>query len=177
MNILFNISKYCAHDNWCKFILILRHFWIFQQFEESNFWSVPQNMALLDQYLDRYLIDLLKNRTQHHKLSNINSGADLQCKENIKLIFDLFQTIVFSSPQVRFPDWHESVSGNLTGPPRWGFPNLFISFYLFSISSAASSPGSASPCPNRRNFVHSPMQVRTIQYDMMKYKTISLSFL
>ena len=101
--ILLDISKYCAHDNWCKFILILRHFWIFQQFEESNFWSVPQNTALLDQYLDRYLIDLLKNRPLHHKLSNINSSADLQCKENIKLIFDLFQTIVFSSPKSGSP--------------------------------------------------------------------------
>ena len=36
-------------------------------------------------------------------------------------------------------------------------------FSFRSISSAASSPGSASPCPNRRNFVHSPMQVTSKQ--------------
>ena len=156
-----------SYDNWCKFILILRHFWIFQQFEESNFWSVPQNMALLDQYLDRYLIDLPKTRTLHHKLSNINSWADLQCKENIKLIFDLFQTIVFSSPQVRFPDWHESVSGNLTGPPHLGSPQSIYLILSFQHLLGSFKPGlgismskQAQLCPQSH-----AGQNNTIRYD------------
>ena len=118
MNILFNISKYCAHDNWCKFILILRHFWIFQQFEESNFWSVPQNTALLDQYLDRYLIDLLKNRTLAPQPEQYKFLSRFAMQGKYQIDLWPFPDNCFQQPPSQVP----RLTWKCVGEPNWASP-------------------------------------------------------